>query len=228
MRLSHALRTGVRINLVLTAALCLCAQGQAPPAKDAKDVGPEKAQGLPPRVAPTDYQAHAKAGALTIAAEFQGHAVPTAQGTMLTTEDYVAVEVGFFGPPDAHVQIAVEDFSLRINGRKVPLPGLPYGVILSNLKDPEWEPPEAPKSSKTSIGTGGGADNSQPPVVHIPIEVQRAMAQKTQKASLPLGDRVLPQAGLIFFRYGGKPKSIKSVELIYSGAAGKAALTLHP
>jgi hypothetical protein len=54
------------------------------------------------------------------------------------------------------------------------------------------------------------------------------MAQRTQKAALPLGDRALPQAGLIFFQYRGKAKSIQSVELIYSGSAGKATLKLLP
>jgi len=42
------------------------------------------------------------------------------------------------------------------------------------------------------------------------------------------GDRPLPQAGLLFFRYGGKTEGIKSIELIYSGAAGKASLDLQP
>jgi hypothetical protein len=54
------------------------------------------------------------------------------------------------------------------------------------------------------------------------------MAQHVQKASLPEGDRILPQAGLIFFQYRGKTQSIRSIELIYSGPAGKATLALQP
>ena len=72
MRLSHVLRA---INVALAAAVCLCAQEPTPQSKDAR---PGEAQGLPPRVAPTDYQAQAKAGEVTIAAEFAGHGVPTA------------------------------------------------------------------------------------------------------------------------------------------------------
>jgi hypothetical protein len=53
------------------------------------------------------------------------------------------------------------------------------------------------------------------------------MAQRVQKASLPEGDRPLPQAGLIFFQYGGKTESIRSLELIYDGPAGKATLKLQ-
>ena len=54
------------------------------------------------------------------------------------------------------------------------------------------------------------------------------MQQHVQNAALPEGDRALPVAGLIFFKYGGLPKGIHSVELLYSGPAGKATVTLQP
>jgi hypothetical protein len=41
------------------------------------------------------------------------------------------------------------------------------------------------------------------------------------------GDRPLPQAGLLFFPYRGKEDHIHSVELDYTGAAGKATLVLQ-
>jgi hypothetical protein len=105
-------------------------------------------------------------------------------------------------------------------------------VVFSNLRDPEWESPEAKKDkeSKTSIN-GGGGDKDQsnlPPVIHIPIELQRAWQQETQRAAFPSGDRALPQAGLLFFSYRGKTKGINSLELIYSGPAGNVTLALQP
>ncbi len=81
----------------------------------------------------------------------------------------------------------------------------------------------------SSGGNGDQADpNAPPPPVKIPIEVQRAMAQRVQKATLPEGDRTLPVAGLIYFQYRGKTQGIHSVELIYDGPAGKATLALQP
>lgn len=223
MRLSAPLTIGV-----LSAAICLYGQAQDTPAKAA----PIESKGLPPRATPADYLAHTQAGALTIAAEFAGHAVPTPQGP-LTTDDFVVVEMGLFGAADARMKISAADFSLRINGKKVPLSSLPYGMILSSVKDPEWVPPEPVASkSKSSLSTGGsggqGGSNEPPPPVKIPIQVQRAMAQRVQKATLPEGDRPLPQAGLIYFQYRGAAKGIRSVELIYDGAAGKATLALQP
>ncbi len=53
-------------------------------------------------------------------------------------------------------------------------------------------------------------------------------AAKVTKAALPEGDRLLPAAGLLFFKYSGQAKGIYSVELSYDGPAGKATLKLHP
>jgi hypothetical protein len=95
MRFSAALRNGVWI-----AALCLCAQGQNTPGKDAP-IKEEK--GLPPRATPGDYEAHAQAGTVTVAAEFKGHSVPTLEATY-STEDYVVVETGLFRPAGGAAQ----------------------------------------------------------------------------------------------------------------------------
>lgn len=205
----------------LIAALCLCAQGQSTPAKEAK--------GLPPRATPADYQAQAQAGTVTIAAEFTGHGVPTPQGAF-STEDFVVVETALFGSAEARIKLSIDDFSLRINGKKA-LPSQPFVLVAKSLKDPEWEPPvPAEPKSKSSFGAGGKASpgDSTPAPVHMPIELQRAMEQRVQKALLPEGDRALPQAGLVFFQYKGKPQSIHSIELIYTGSAGTATLTLQP
>ena len=223
MRLSLLLKTGVWIT-----GLCLCAHGQNTSINPA---AVNESKGMPPRVTPAEYQAHAQVGTVTIAAEFTGHAIATPQGP-LTTEDYLVVEVGFFGPPEARAKLAIDDFSLRISGKKALLTGQPYGMVLSSLKDPEWQPPVKPEKSKTSMGGSGGGgqgeSNDPPPVPKMSFPERRAMEQKVQKATLPEGDRALPVAGLIFFQYGGKTKGIKSIELIYSGPAGKATLTLQP
>ena len=215
----------VRIAL-LGVALCLCGITQ-PAAKDAQN----DAKGMPPRTTPAEYQAQVKAGDVTIAAEFKGHSIPAMQGNTLTTEDYIVVELGIFGPPDARLKLDADDFSLRVNGKKTALTSQPYGLVIPSVKDPEWEPPTSNSSkSKTSLGGSGKeqGDNGPPPPVKVPIEVQRAMAKNVQRAVLPEGDRALPQAGLVFFQYRGKTKGINSLELIYSGPAGKATLALQP
>jgi hypothetical protein len=216
MRVYPALKIGI-----LLAASSLGVQGAQGEAK-----------GMPPRATPADYQVQAQAGTVTVGAEFKGHSLPTLQGT-LSTEEYVVIETGLFGSPGARIKLSSDDFSLRINGKKTPLPSQPYGLVVASVKDPEWEPPVAAASkSKTSLnGSGKGEQseaNTPPAPVQIPIAVQRAMAQRVQKASLPEGERTLPVAGLIFFQYRGKTQSIRSLELIYAGPAGKSTLTLQP
>ncbi len=211
--------TTVLLIAGLAISMLLAAQEQSTPAK-----------GMPPRAAPSEYQTQAQAGAVTIAAEFLGHAVPTPEQTV-SAEDYVVVEAGLYGPPGARTVLSRDDFSLRINAKKNPSPSEPYELVFKSLKDPEWQPPEPPESkSKGGLSGGGGGqgDNPAPLPPKMPFELRRAMELHVQRAAMQEGDRALPQAGLLFFAYRGKTQSIKSIELIYSGAAGKATLTLQP
>lgn len=183
---------------------------------------------LPARTAPTEYQVQAKAGDVTIAADFVAHSVPTMEGP-LTSEDHVAVEVGLFGPPESKTQLSWEHFSIRINGKKVPTPAVPVGMAMKGLKDPEWIPPEPPEGSKSkggglSAGGGGAAGDPKPDPPKMPLPLRRAMEQRARKSAMAEGERPLPQAGLIFFPYRGKDSNIEKVELIYEGPAGKAVL----
>jgi hypothetical protein len=217
--------------VVPLAVLCVRAPGQDATAQEAtaKEALSNESKGMPPRATPADYQAHTKVGDLTLGAEFMGHAVPTPEAPY-STEDFVVVEAGLFGPPQARLKLSTEDFSLRINGKKMALPSQPYGLSFSSLKDPEWEPPSKSKdSSKPTLDAGGGkADDSFKPIIRMPIELKRTMQQRVQRASMPEGDRALPEAGLLFFEYRGKPENIRSLELIYSGPAGNATLALQP
>ena len=214
--MSPSARTAL-FAIIVFSSVCRYAQGQV------------KAQGLPARSTPADYQAQAKAGPLTVAAEFMGHSVVTPEGTLIT-DDYVVVEAALFGPPDSHANLAFQDFSLRINGKKTPTPSQAPLLVFHSLKDPDLEPTAAEKKQKTTTinANGQGNNDSTPAPVHIPIEVRRGWEQRVAKASWPEGDRPLPQDGLIFFPYRGKTDKIQSIELIYTGHEGTATLDLHP
>src|SRR5580658_4398072 len=126
-------RRDVIVAAVLAAVFCQYALGQeaqsnaaktnAPPGSAPRTIEPSK--GVPPRATPNDYLAHAPAGKYTIAAEYDGHSVPDPQ-SILTNENYVVIEVGFFGPPDARLPLSYTDFSLRVNGKKTAYPAQGY------------------------------------------------------------------------------------------------------
>jgi hypothetical protein len=239
MRFHFESGTSLAAVAVLTVLLCGYGLGQdAPGSLTQSSATPgnaaralEASKGLPPRATPGDYQAHVQVGKITIAAEFAGHSIPDPQSA-LSTEDYVVVEVGLFGPPETRLRLNYMDFSLRINGKKALLPAQGYELVFKSLKDPEYVPPDAPAAeskSKGGLTTGGngqqGDTGGLPPIVHIPIAVSRGWEQRVQRASLPEGERALPAAGLIFFDHRGKSNSL---ELIYNGPAGKATLALQP
>lgn len=186
---------------------------------------PVEITGMPPRSAATDYAAHVQVGDFTLAAEFAGHNVPRPEDP-LTTDDYVVVEAAVYGPNGMKLNLSPEQFSLQINDRK-PSPAVTFVVVASSIKDPEWVPPDQPKAkSKTSLGGGGEDTPTLPP--KVPIELRRKMVQYIEVNSLPQGEHVLPQAGLLFFPYRGKTQSIRSIELIYNGPASKTTLALQP
>jgi len=218
-------------GVIFAALFAPFASAQAPTTlKGDAAVAAEASKGVPPRATPADYQVVARMGAYTLAAEFDDHSVPTPEA-VFTTENYVTCEVALFGPAGSHIVLSPGDFSLRLNGKKMLLPAQAYALVFHSLKDPSYIAPEladAKKGGGNGISTGGGGSQhpapNLPPIVHIPIGIERAMEQKVQKAALPEGDRPLPVAGLIFFDHHGKSSS---VELIYSGPAGKATLTLQ-
>lgn len=186
-----------------------------------------RAGSLPPRSSPSDYQFHIQVGKVTIAAEFLGHGIPTLDGGPYTTGDNVTVETALFGPAGMHLPISYQDFTLRVNGKKTPAPGVPYLEVFKSLKDPDWEPPQAAEAKTSITSNGNNKDAYLPKLDKMPIERLRAMQQRVKKVSMGEGDRPLPQAGMLFFEFNGEVKNIRSLELIYNGSAGKATLPMH-
>ena len=166
---------------------------------------------------------------ITIAAESDGHSIPTEELGPYTNDDFITIEAAIFGPPNAKLQVSPNDFSLRVNGKKNALMSDSYLNVWHSLKDPSWEPPQNSVKSKTSLNAGGGGqDDSLPPIIHMAPELRHAMEQRVLKASFPEGNRTLPQSGLLYFEYHGQSKGIRSMELLYAGPAGKATLALRP
>lgn len=237
----------MKIPLLTTAAFALAILiAQSTPAQDTPAADkplpevrekPEASKGIPPRAAPTDYQTHAQVGKLTLAAELDGHSFPD-PSLGIYNNDYVFVEVAFYGAPGASLALNYQDFSLRINGKKNLYPAQPYSFTFKSLLSPEYEPPtqhmldEADKKTSVNTGTNGKSpisttnitDPKLPPIVHVPFEVKRGWEQKVHMASLPEGERALPQGGVLYFEKDGKTNS---VELIYNGPAGKATIRLQ-
>ena len=105
-----------------------------------------------PRTQASDYPVHVQMDTVTLAAEYLVHSLPTPQGTLIAT-DYLVVEAAFFGPPFSRLQMAPENFTLRINGRGDPLSTEPAGMVAGSIKFPSSKPHHE-TSGTVSAGDG--------------------------------------------------------------------------
>jgi hypothetical protein len=229
------MRAHIKTAVLLSAAFgrILTAQTPAPPPAPASTVD---VKGIATRASAAEYQTAVKVGNYTLAVDFDANGVPTSDG-VFSTEEYIVFEVALYGPPGSHAMLQLSDFALRINGKKQPTPAQPYTFVFKSLKNPEWEATLAyvPKESANGINAGGGgrgggapADNLPPPKPKMPIDIERKMELRVQKAAVSEADRPLPQTGLIFFPYAGKIKNIHNMDLIFTGAIGKATIPMQP
>jgi len=225
------MRAYISLALILSAlmghSLLLAQKSASNPAANVE------VSGIAVRASAAEYQTAVKVGAYTLAVDFDAHAVPTSDG-VFSTEEFIVFEVAMYGPAGSHLPLMFEDFSLRINGKKQPTPSQPFTFVFKSLKNAEWEATLEPVKKESGNGInaggagGGGGDNLPPPKPKMPIDVERRMELRVQKAAVPEADRPLPVTGLIFFPYSGKTKGIRSMELIYSGAAGKVTIPMQP
>lgn len=195
--------------------------------------------------APTAYEFQAVAGDHTIAADYL---VRTFGGEKAYfTDEYLVVEVAFFGPKDATPKLDARHFQLRLNGnKKDALSAAPPGMVGAAIKWADWEQRRT-LEAYGSVGNGGVVVGRPPEQERFPGDprpgqrhpgprttsgkaVEQEAPQKPEEAAvyyaLPEGEIRLPWSGLLYFPWKGKPSKLKSVEMLYTGPIGEAVLKL--
>ena len=197
------------------------------------------ADGLKVRPSVTNYAVHEKTGKIDIGAELRYRAVPARGGTIFLRETLV-VEVALFGPRGKRLEISTGHFSLRINGKGLPL--MPQGPELVIYTDKYGSNPEltvgvndsrvilgGPEPGPRFPGDTRSTTSRGPPRVEDPnrpaVKVEDPV-ERMRGAALPDGRQMLPVAGCLYFQYKKKMKSIKSLELLYHRPEGTLALKL--
>ncbi|MGE5570056.1 MAG: hypothetical protein ACM3S5_13560 [Rhodospirillales bacterium] len=219
---------------VCIAALCAAAWSQG---------------GTEPKAAAADYPIHATVGGVAIGAEYLVHSFSSG-GQSFFVPDYLIVEVAVFPPKGKEIQLSAGQFTLRINGKKDVIFPQPAGFVGASLKYPDWE---YPRSVEGGIGMGPAdiilgrrpqeprfpGDNREsrrraPPVPQapggVPGAVEKPQTQTPDEAAvasaMPEGACNKPVSGHLYFRFQGKTKSIKKLELIYAQGEQQAVLKL--
>src|SRR5438552_387234 len=79
------------------------------------------------------YPAHLALGERTLAAEYLARSIPVPGGSLLT-EDYLVIDVAWFGPKYDSFALSSSHFTLRMNGRKTPILTQTPGLVAASLK----------------------------------------------------------------------------------------------
>jgi len=207
------------------------------------------AQVLKPREKPADYAVRANLQHdFVLAADYLVHSVPSGTGNAsdgMVANDYLVIEIGVFGKPYSKIDLLEGRFELKLNGKTTLTPDSP-GTVAASIKFDDWNP-------RKTVELGGGYGNTtvvygpsprsprfpgdpaeqkppapaddpgKPKSYDVPVSIDERIA----RVSLAPHELPTPAVGLLFFPYKGKTKSIKSLELIYEGPAGKASLKLE-
>ncbi len=195
--------------------------------------------GTTPKPKAADYPAHGRAGDVEIGAEYLVRSVGTGN-EMIVVHNCLTFEVALYPPKGARPDVQPAQFSLRINGKKtLLLPQTPQ-MAAASLKYPEYEMRPSLEASG-GMGDRGVIIGRQPRVERFPGDNRPAQTRPpgtatveggpsapeelVVEAALPEGPAAGPVSGYVYFPFRGKPKSIKSLELIYH--AGDASATLR-
>lgn len=204
--------------------------------------------GTAPKDKPVSYPAHTTVGDIAIGADYLVHSIPANSQTFFAP-DYLVVEVAVFPKRGSPTEIAISTFTLRVNGKKQVLYSDSTGMVAASIKYPDWEQrknlevgasvgdagviigrppvvgrfPDDPRQQQTRLPRPPKAPDAQQGVEREePEDLDTALI----RTALPQGAVSIPVSGYLYFRYQGKTKSIKSVELLYQGPAGTATLKL--
>jgi hypothetical protein len=204
---------------------------------------PLYAQDAPPRSKAADYPAHVALPGMELAAEYLLHSIPTAKG-FYVSRDYLVIDVGVFPAAKERITISSGQFRLRINHQTLELPPDSPGTVAADVQYPDWEqhPTATAQAGPVILGappTVGRfpGDRRESPPISPPVPEQpdptgmgkeppKTIDQLIALAALPEGSSNKPLKGCLFFRFRGKTKSIKSLELVYDAGDGGAKATI--
>lgn len=196
-----------------------------------------------------DWPSHATLAKASIGAEYMVRSVMHPEGNIVI-RDYLIVELAVYPRDGEHFLLSHQHFTLRLNGRKTAIFPQTPGMVAASLKYDDWERRPALIASG---GTGNagvvigrptpserfpGDPTTQrrlpkPPTAPMPEDrsgIEKEPETKPEdlvvRAAIEEGVISKPRRGFLYFAQKGKADSYKKVELLYSGPAGEAVISL--
>jgi len=200
---------------------------------------------LAPRPNAEAYPVRASASTFSIGAEFAGRGV-MASGASWPTGEYLSIEVGAFPERDATIDLKLSDFSLRINGEKVPHVAYAATMVAASVRNTGLARQKGlevgggvgpvdvvygrPRQTEPRFPGDPGARQPMPPPAPqqkpAETEPQLTASEAIIEYALPLGETRIPVAGFLYFHFEGKASKIRTLELLYKTERGEVRLKL--
>ncbi|MBZ5578930.1 MAG: hypothetical protein LAP40_20405 [Acidobacteriia bacterium] len=205
------------------------------------------AERLTPKPHASDYPVHLKLDNLEIAADSLVHSFSRGADSFFV-RGYLVFEVAFYPTQHASYRVSPSQFALRLNGKKQALYPQEPGLVAASMKHPDdgsypgfeagaglggavatiGRPLPVPRFPGDPTGTPrqppGTPEGAGRPDVPQP---QHATAEEVlRQTALVQSEESSATSGYLFFAYSGNVKKLKSVELLYTDAAGVHVLRL--
>lgn len=169
-----------------------------------------------------------------VTAEFWGRTVPLKndEGQMkaVASESHLVVEAKVLAAKGQPVRVTPQQFRLRINGAKLPIPTDSPGMAAAAIQYPDWDsnrgleaqagPVIVGRRQPTPRFPGDPAERNRGNSSDKEDAVRRSLPEAVAAASWHDGDVVTERSGLLFFGWKGKVAKIKTLELIWQGVDG--------
>jgi hypothetical protein len=194
-----------------------------------------------PRSKASDYPAHIVIPGMEIGAEYLVHSIPNEKGDYFAKE-YLVVEVAIFPTRKDALKISSGRFTLRIN-KKSTLSAQSAGMVAAALKYADWEQRPQMTASAGPLIYGAPQSGRFPGDPTTPRPLPAPVPNQTdsnveKQSDLPIDEAIsrtaLPEGiiaehvkGCLFFRFEGKLKSIKSLDLIYDAGSALPPATIQ-
>ncbi len=169
-----------------------------------------------------EYPAHTSVADMNVGVEYMVTTF-SAEGQTFTIDDHLILEIGIF--PRAESKVDVRRFTLRINGKREVFAQIP-GMVAASVKYPDWTQKPTLEAAAGPIIVGRPQSPGRfPGDPRTPLPRRQPMENESPRGQIDYGDLITksalpeglknkPLAGLIYFPYDGKLKSIRTVELL--------------
>lgn len=204
--------------------------------------------GTTPKPKAADYPAHSG----PLGAEYLVHSV-LRDGQSVITKDYLVVEAALYPGPGQTLTVSAGAFRLRINGAKHPIYAQTPGFVAASVKYDDWtQRPSVvasagagnagvivgrPRTSDRFPGDPTSGRTRLPAPPRAPGQEDRSgldaappsrAEDVVMESALPEGEFRGAVSGYLYFAFKGKPRSIRTLELIYKTGEGDIVLPLIP